>query len=61
MAEAIIRILPNDIPLPTFASEPDGAISLDWLQSRIIYLRLALGLAISFHLHGWMETIRVMR
>jgi hypothetical protein len=29
-----IRALPRDVPLPEFASEPDGSVSLDWIQSR---------------------------
>ena len=33
-AENFIRALPGDIPLPEFAPEPDGSISLDWIQSR---------------------------
>ncbi|MGQ0765946.1 MAG: hypothetical protein ACT4OZ_09795 [Gemmatimonadota bacterium] len=33
-AEALIRALPSGFPLPEVAPEPDGAISLDWTQSR---------------------------
>jgi hypothetical protein len=33
-AERFIRALPDDIPLPEFAPEPDGAVSLDWIASR---------------------------
>lgn len=33
-AAAVIRALPSDVPLPEFAAEPDGAVSLDWIQSR---------------------------
>jgi hypothetical protein len=29
-----IRSLPDGIPLPEFAPEPDGSISLDWIASR---------------------------
>jgi hypothetical protein len=29
-----IRSLPDGIPLPEFAPEPDGSISLDWITSR---------------------------
>jgi hypothetical protein len=29
-AEAIVRALPIGIPLPEFAPEPDGSVSLDW-------------------------------
>src|SRR5258708_1392744 len=34
IAEAFIRALPNDVPTPEFAAEPDGSISLDWIDSR---------------------------
>ena len=33
-AERFIRALPDDIQLPEFAPEPDGAVSLDWIVSR---------------------------
>lgn len=33
-AECFIRVLPDNIPLPEFAPEPDGAISFDWIRSR---------------------------
>ncbi len=34
MAEDFVRALPEGIPLPEFAPEPDGSVSLDWTQSR---------------------------
>lgn len=33
-AVAFIRALPDRVPLPEFAPEPDGAISIDWIKSR---------------------------
>src|SRR6266567_3104229 len=33
-AERFVRAMPDDMPLPEFAPEPDGSISLDWIQSR---------------------------
>jgi hypothetical protein len=30
----LIRALPGYLPLPEFAPEPDGAVSLDWIRSR---------------------------
>lgn len=33
-AERFLRVLPDNIPLPELAPEPDGFISLDWIQSR---------------------------
>jgi hypothetical protein len=34
LAAEFIRVLPEDVPLPEFAPEPDGSLSLDWIQSR---------------------------
>ena len=31
---AFIRSMPDRLPLPELAPEPDGAISLDWIESR---------------------------
>lgn len=33
-AEDFVRALPENFPVPEFAPEPDGSISLDWIQSR---------------------------
>jgi hypothetical protein len=33
-AKRFIRGLPDGVPLPEFAPEPDGSISLDWIASR---------------------------
>lgn len=43
VAENFIRALPDSIPLPEFAPEPDGAISLDWIQTRHRFLTLSIG------------------
>jgi hypothetical protein len=40
----IVRILPDGIPLPELAPEPDGSISLDWIQSRHRLFSLSVGL-----------------
>jgi len=42
-AEAFIQALPEDILLPEFAPEPDGCISLDWIQSRDRMFALSIG------------------
>lgn len=34
IAEDFIRALPRRIPLPEFAPEPDGSVSLDWIRSQ---------------------------
>jgi len=33
VAESFLRALPEGLPLPELAAEPDGAVSLDWLES----------------------------
>lgn len=42
IAEQFIRALPNDLQMPEFAPEPDGCISLDWIQSRQRLLSLSV-------------------
>ena len=42
-AKRFVRVLPNGTPLPEFAPEPDGSISLDWIQSRSRLLSLSIG------------------
>lgn len=43
LAADFIRALPDNVPLPEFAPEPDGAISLDWIQSRSHLFSLSVG------------------
>ncbi len=38
-----LRVLPNDLPLPEIAPEPDGSISLDWSMSRVCSLTISVG------------------
>lgn len=42
-AENFIRALPESILMPEFAPEPDGSISLDWIQSRHRLFSLSIG------------------
>jgi hypothetical protein len=42
-AADFIRALPDTVPLPEFAPEPDGSISLDWIQSRRRLFSLSVG------------------
>lgn len=42
-AEAIVRAFPMGIPLPEFAPEPDGSVSLDWTESRARQFSLSVG------------------
>ncbi len=41
-AEAFIRALPSNLPLPEFCPEPDGSISVDWIVSRLQLLSLSI-------------------
>jgi hypothetical protein len=44
-AAAFIRALPDGFPLPEFAPEPDGHLSLDWIHSRTRLLSLSVGVS----------------
>lgn len=41
--KAFLRALPDSIPLPEFAAEPDGSVSLDWIESRRRLFSLSVG------------------
>ena len=43
MARRFLRLLPEGVPLPEFAPEPDGSISLDWIRSRNCLFSLSIG------------------
>lgn len=43
LAEEFLRVLPEEIPIPEFAAEPRGSISLDWIQSRNRMFSLSIG------------------
>jgi hypothetical protein len=42
-AENFLRALPENFPLPEFAVEPDGNVSLDWIKSRNCLFSLSVG------------------
>ena len=42
-AVEFIRALPNYVPLPEFAPEPDGSLSLDWIRSCSRLFSLSIG------------------
>ena len=42
-AQRFLRALPDGMPLPEFAPEPDGSISLDWIASSNRILSLSIG------------------
>lgn len=42
-AENLVRSLPNGLPMPEFSPEPDGSISLDWIESRCHLFSLSVG------------------
>lgn len=43
IVEEFIRALPDDVPLPEFALDPDGAVSLDWAASSHRRFSLSIG------------------
>src|SRR5438874_1207839 len=42
-AAAFVRALPDDLPMPELGPEPDGSISLDWIQSRARQFSISAG------------------
>lgn len=42
-AARLVRAFPSWTPLPEFAPEPDGSISLDWLQSKSRVFSVSVG------------------
>ena len=42
-AESFVRALPHSVPLPEFAPEADGSISLDWIVSKNRLFSLSIG------------------
>jgi len=43
VAEKFLRALPNAIPLPEFSIDPDGSVSLDWIEARNQIFSLSVG------------------
>jgi hypothetical protein len=44
-AIAFIQALPRSVPVPEIAAEPDGSISLDWIDSRSRVLSISIGVS----------------
>ena len=42
-AKCFLRALPDGVSLPEFSIEPDGSISLDWIESRNCLFSLSVG------------------
>ena len=53
-AQNFIRALPDDLPLPEFATEPDGSISLDWILERSRIFSVSIG-ASSRLAYAWID------
>jgi hypothetical protein len=53
-AQDIVRALPTDFPLPEFAAEPDGSVSLDWIESqnRIFSVSASAGSRLAY---AWLD------
>lgn len=43
LAQRFVRAMPDGMPLPEFGPEPDGSISLDWIDSRNRMFSLSIG------------------
>lgn len=43
LAERVVRALPDGTPMPEFAAEPDGSVSLDWIASRTRMFSISVG------------------
>lgn len=43
LALKIVGSLPDDVPMPSFAVEPDGCVSLDWMPTRSRTFTLSVG------------------
>lgn len=54
VADDFVRALPEGVPMPEFAPEPDGSISLDWIQSRNRLLALSVS-AGSRLAYAWLD------
>jgi hypothetical protein len=42
-AQTLVRCLPEGIPMPEIAPEPDGSLSLDWIYSRTRFVSVSAG------------------
>ena len=42
-AELLVRALPDHVAVPTFAAEPDGSVSVDWMPTRHRVFSLSVG------------------
>ena len=54
MAERFVRALPDGVSLPEFSVEPDGSISLDWIESRNRLFSVSVG-ANSRFAFAWLD------
>lgn len=54
LAIDFIRALPDSVPLPEFAPEPDGSISLDWIRSRVRLFSLSVGMSTRLA-YAWLD------
>jgi len=52
--EAFIRALPNDMPLPEVAADPDGSVSLDWIRSKHRMFSMSIGASNRFA-YAWLN------
>ena len=43
LAENLIRVMPDSMPLPEFAPAPDGSVTLDWISSQHRMFSISVG------------------
>ncbi len=53
-AENFVRALPEGVPMPEFAAEPDGSVTLDWIESknRLFSASIGAGNRVAF---AWLD------
>lgn len=43
LTKDFVRALPDQVPMPEFAAEPDGSVSMDWMQARNRMFSISVG------------------
>lgn len=54
-AVALVKSLPDGISMPEVAADPDGSVSLDWIQSRHRFLTLSIGADNNRLAYAWID------
>ena len=54
-AVAFIKALPDGMPMPEVAADPDGSVSLDWIRSRHCLFTLSIGAENKRLAYAWID------